>query len=128
MGLMISSIAKIGNDNLPKNLFKTSSDLFLYILEYSDFDFQESPNFSSEYHKSGMSRILNNYSYNFRNENVKILKSKTFHSDSELMSWRNIFDIENLDFNETKPALVSPTFLISTVSPAKLNKLEYAYP
>jgi len=124
MGLMISSISKIGNNNLPYNLFKTSSDFYLYILEYGDFDFREKHNYSSEYHESGMSRILNNYSYNFRNQDIEILISKTFHSDSKVMNWRNIFDIENLDSNESKPALVSPAFLISTLEPSKLNKLE----
>lgn len=125
MGLMISSIAKIKKENLPENLFGTYDEFYLYILEYSDFDFQESPNFSSEYHKSCMSRILNNYNYNFRNKDVEILTSETFHSDSKIMNWRNIFDIENLDFNESKPALVSPAFLISSVEPTKLNKLEF---
>lgn len=64
MGLMISSIAKIGNENLPANLFNSSSDYYLYVLEYADFDFNEPHNYSSDYHESGMSRILNNYSYN----------------------------------------------------------------
>lgn len=121
---MISSIAKIGSENLPANLFNSSSGYYLYILEYSDFDFNEPHNYSSDYHASGMSRILNNYSYNFRNQDVDLLTSKTFHSDSTLMSWSNIFGVENLDFNESRPALITPAFLISTVETSKLNKIE----
>ncbi len=121
---MISSIAKIGNENLPKNLFNSSSNYYLYILEYADFDFNEPHNYSSDYHESGMSRILNSYSYNFRNQDVDVLTSETFHSDSNLMSLGNIFGVENLGFSESRPALITPAFLISTVETSMLNKIE----
>ncbi len=117
---MISSIAKIGNSILPKNMFKSNSDYYLYILEYSDFDFQEIHNYSSDLHNSGMSRILNNYQYNFDNSNFQKLESATFHSDT-VMSFRNIFDIENLNFEETKPATITPAFLFTTIQPDSLN-------
>lgn len=119
---MISSIAKIDNCILPKNMFKSNSDYYLYILEYSDFDFQETHNYSSELHISGMSRILNNYQYNFDNSNFQKLESATFHSDT-VMSFRNIFDIENLNSEETKPATITPTFLFTTIQPSSLNKI-----
>jgi hypothetical protein len=122
MGLMISSIAKIGNNILPKNMFKKNSDYYLYILEYSDFDFQETHNYSSEPHSSGMSRILNNYQYNFENSSFEKLASVTFHSDGK-MSYSNIFDIQNLSFDETKPATITPAFLFTTLQPDNLNKI-----
>lgn len=119
---MISSIAKIGNNILPKNMFKANSDYYLYILEYSDFDFQETHNYSSDLHSSGMSKILNNYQYNFENKNFQKLNSVTFHSDT-VMSWRNIFDIENLNYNETKPATITPAFLFTTIQPDHLSNI-----
>lgn len=122
MGLMISSIAKIGNSILPKNMFNANSDYYLYILEYSDFDFQETHNYSSELHSSGMSRILNNYQYNIKDSGFQKLDSLTFHSDT-LMSFQNIIDIENLNFEETKPATITPAFLFSTIQPDYLNKI-----
>lgn len=122
MGLMISSIAKIGNNLLPKNMFKANSDYYLYILEYSDFDFQETHNYSTELHNSGMSRILNNYQYNFEDSRLQKLESETFHSD-KVMSYRNIFDIENLNIEETKPAIITPAFLFTTIQPNNLNKI-----
>ncbi len=121
---MISSIAKIGNNILPKNMFKANSDYYLYILEYSDFDFQETHNYSSELDRSGMSRILNNYQYNFENSSFEKLASLTFHSDS-VLSYRKIFDIENLNFNETKPAIITPAFLFTTKQPNELNKMKH---
>ncbi len=122
MGLMISSIAKIGNSNMPKSLFSSVSDYYLYILEYSDFDFQETRNFSSDLHSSEMAKILNNYRYDFKNRSIKKLTSKTFHSDS-IMSFRYVFDIENLNINETRPARVTPAFLFTTIQPECLNKI-----
>lgn len=122
MGLMISSIAKISESILPRDMFMTNSDYYLYILEYSDFDFQETHNYSSELHSSGMSRILNNYQYNIDNDNFQKLQSETFHSDT-VMSFRKIFDIENLDFDETKPATITPAFLFTTILPTQLNKI-----
>lgn len=122
MGLMISSIARIGNGIFPKNLFGLNSDYYLYILDYSNFDFQESHNYSSELHSSEMSRILNNYQYNFNNSNVAKLESYTFHSD-KIMSWRKVFDIENIDYDEVNPAKISPAFLFTTIQPNDLNKI-----
>lgn len=124
MGLMISSIAKLNNNILPKNMFLANSDYYLYILDYSDFDFQETHNYSSELHNSGMSRILNNYQYNFDNCNFQKLESATFHSDT-VMSWQNIFDIENLNYDETKPAFITPAFLFTTIHPEQLNKINF---
>lgn len=115
---MISSIAKVGNNILPKNIFNTNSDYYLYILEYSDFDFQETHNYSSELHSSGMSIILNNYQYNFENSSFEKLESKTFHSDT-IMNWQNIFDINN----ETQSKKITPTFLFTTIQPDHLNKI-----
>ena len=123
MGLMISSIAKINNGIMPKYLFCSDSDYYLYVLEYSDFDFQETHNYSSDWHSSEMTRILNNYSYNFRNRNMKKLKSQTFHSD-KIMSWSRIFDIENLNYDEIRPASVTPAFLFTTVSPSCLTEIK----
>jgi hypothetical protein len=118
MGLMISSIAKIGNSILPKNMFNANSDYYLYILEYSDFDFQEPHNYSLELHSSGMSRILNNYQYNFENVNFEKLESKTFHGET-IMTWETIFDIHN-DTQQTK---ITPAFLFTTIQPDILNKV-----
>ena len=118
MGLMISSIAKIGNRILPKNMFNANSDYYLYILEYSDFDFQEPHNYSLELHSSGMSRILNNYQYNFENVNFEKLESKTFHGET-IMTWETIFDIQN-DTQQTK---ITPAFLFTTIQPDILNKV-----
>lgn len=115
---MISIIAKIDNSILPKNMFKTSLDFYLYILEYSDFDFQETHNYSSELHSSGMSRILNNYQYNFNNSKFQKLESKTFHGET-IMTWETIFDIHN-DTQQTK---ITPAFLFTTIQPDKLNKV-----
>lgn len=115
---MISSIAKIGNRILPKNMFNANSDYYLYILEYSDFDFQEPHNYSLELHSSGMSRILNNYQYNFENVNFEKLESKTFHGET-IMTWETIFDIQN-DTQQTK---ITPAFLFTTIQPDILNKV-----
>ena len=115
---MISSIAKIGNSILPKNIFNANSDYYLYILEYSDFDFQEPHNYSLELHSSGMSRILNNYQYNFENVNFKKLESKTFHGET-IMTWETIFDI----YNDTQRTKITPAFLFTTIQPDILNKV-----
>lgn len=122
MGLMISSIAKISESILPRDMFMTNSDYYLYILEYSDFDFQETHNYSSELHSSGMSRILNNYQYNIDNDNFQKLQSETFHSDT-VMSFRKIIDIDNQNFEETRPATITPAFLFTTILPTQLNKI-----
>lgn len=122
MGLLISNIAKIGKGVLPKNLFMLDLGYYLYILDYANFDFQEMDSYSSAFHSSGMSRILNNYHYGFSNSNVEKLESHTFHS-STIMSWQKIFDIENANYDETKPARVTPAFLFTTVSPNNLNNL-----
>lgn len=124
MGLMISSIAKIGKNIMPKSIFNKNSDYYLYILEYSDFDLQETHNYSSELHSSGMSRILNNYEYYFNNSGIEKLKSATFHSNT-IMSYQNIFDIENLNFEETRPAKITPAFLFTTIQPDHLNKINF---
>lgn len=122
MGLLISNIVKIGNGVLPKNLFEIDSDYYLYVLDYANFDFQEMDSYSSSLHFSGMSKILNNYSYSFNNRKVKKMESYTFHSDT-IMSWQRIFDIENTDYGETKPARVTPAFLFTTLSPNNLSNL-----
>lgn len=121
---MISSIAKLGKNILPKNMFKANSDYYLYILEYSDFDFQETHNYSSELHSSGMSRILNNYQYNIKNISFQKLQSVTFHIDT-VMSYNKIFDIENINFDEAKPATITPAFLFTTIQPVDLNKINF---
>lgn len=95
---------------------------YLYILEYSEFDFKETPDYSSEWHQSGMSRILNNYQYNFENISIIKLESATFHSD-KIMSNQYIFDIENLNFEETRSARITPAFLFTTMQPDYLNKI-----
>jgi len=117
---MISGIAKIGNSILPKNMFNANSDYYLYILEYSDFDFQEPHNYSLELHNSGMSRILNNYQYNFENVNFEKLESETFHGET-IMTWETIFDIDN-DTQQTK---ITPAFLFTTIQPNILNKVNF---
>lgn len=121
---MISSIAKIGNNNVTKNLFSTDSDYYLYIIEYSDFDYKHAGNYSSDWHSSEITRILNNYRYDFTNRSIKKLVSKTFHSD-RIMSFRYIFDIENLNFEETRPARITPAFLFTTVLPVHLNRIDF---
>lgn len=123
MGLMISSIAKIYKDILPLNLFKKYSDYFLYILEYYDFDFQEMHNYSTEFHDSGMSRILNNYQYDFKNKNFTKLVSKTFHSTKFLTS-NNIFGIRS----ETSSEKITPTFLFTNINPNQFREIETISP
>jgi hypothetical protein len=122
MGLMISSIAKIGNSIMPKNLFKKNSDYYLYILEYSDLDIKGDPDYSGNLYESGMSKVLNNYQYDFENRSFEKLNSKTFHS-TNVMSYQNIFDIENLNSKETRPAKITPAFLFTTIQPDFLNKI-----
>lgn len=122
MGLMITSIAKIGNTIIPKHLFNTNSDYYLYILEYSDFDIKGEPDYSGNFYDSGMARILNNYQYDFENSSFEKLNSVTFHSDN-IMSYRKIFDIENQNFAETKPATITPAFLFTTIQPCQFNKI-----
>lgn len=122
MGLMISSIARIGKDVFPKNLFKIDSDYYLYILEYSDFDFKEKHCYSSELHSNGMSRILNNYQYNYNNSEIEKLESYSFHS-STIMSWQNIFDMQNSDFDTEVKSRITPTFLFTTLTPNDLRDI-----
>lgn len=109
---------------MPKNLFKKISDYYLYILDYSDFDIKGDPDYSGNYYISGMSRILNNYHYDFENSSFEKLNSVTFHSD-KVMSYRTIFDIENLNSAETRPARITPAFLFTTLKPDELNKTDF---